>query len=207
MTKADPDDAVNTVEPPEDTARAGVSAKIGGPLGVVLGLGVAAATGVFLTEDGPPPSREAAPPYTIEDAAPTSGQNDPPARPPGLVQPEQLGQPMRPGGMPPPAPEIVVAFNDKSIGKPICDLFWTDKEAAREAFKAFAQSRPYLQGLRLKSVSYSDNFILELEDPRAPVGSSQLRALYGEATTRLRQSPEVKYAEPNSTAQPGKDEQ
>ena len=202
MTHADPDDAVMDDEPEEETAQAGLGTKVGGPLGVVLGLGLAVATGVFMTEDGPPSSQETAGsvPAVIEEVAPTAVMEN------GMVDTAQIGAPPRPGGMPPLPPEIVVAFNDKSKIKPICDLYWKDKDAARAAFVEFASDKPYLAGLRLKSVNYSDNLILELPGNGLAPGSGELRALYGAATKKLRAAPDVKYAEPNSTAQPGKDD-
>ncbi|MBF20294.1 MAG: hypothetical protein CME88_18165 [Hirschia sp.] len=206
MTKPDPDDAMTGIHAP--TAQDGTGSRVTGPLGVVLGLGVAAATGFFLSEDGPPPGEESRNRSTeIADqstAAPDPMSGSDTAS--GVVSPTQMGAPPRPGGMPPVSPEIVVKFKDSAEVKEICNLFWKDKAAAQEAFAAFIANKPYLEGLQLKRATYSNELVLDLSGIDAEPGSSELRSRYYEATRKLRESPDVSYAEPNATARPGKDD-
>ena len=62
------------------------------------------------------------------------------------------------------------------------------------------------EGLQLKRATYSNELVLDLSGIDAEPGSSELRSRYYEATRKLRESPDVSYAEPNATAQPGKDD-
>ena len=197
MTKADPDDIVEAVEPAKGEAEGDdKTTTVVGPIGVVLGLAGAMVAGLFLTEEGPPAGEAVS--ESQADASPEEGR-------PGVVLPSQMGQPTISLQRPPIAPEIVVKFQDSTEIKEICDLFWRDKEAAKERFRAFAEGKPFLQGLHLARATYSNEVVLVLQRPDLKPGSRELRSLYFDATSRLRQSPNIKYAEPNSTAQPGKD--
>ncbi len=120
----------------------------------------------------------------------------------GGVQPAQNPA----GGMPPkfgPAPEIVVMLkNDKEADR-ICDIFWKDKAAGRAEFDKLFQGQAGLTNLRLKRVSYSNEFVVDL-NPDKVDARSDLKSEYMDAVKRLKKLQNIAYAEPNATAQPGK---
>ncbi|MEM6627936.1 MAG: hypothetical protein AAF719_14660 [Pseudomonadota bacterium] len=99
-----------------------------------------------------------------------------------------------------PPPEIVVKFKDDTQIKPIADLFWKDKAAARAKFDALKARSPALKNLYLARVTYSGEVVL-VHDEDMP--ADKLRRATLDAAARLKADPNISYAEPNATAQPG----
>ncbi len=166
-----------------------------GPIGAGLGLVAAVAAGFFLSEP-------------VDETAET-GPQSPDVRPTGLVIAEQIGS--LGGGTPPPhriPPEIVVKFKGELGGlcKDIADQFWADPEGARLRFADLAGQTEALKGLGLKRATYSNELVLELLVVPQGADIRDIKRLYLDAVKRLESSPDVSYAEPNSTAQPGKDD-
>ncbi len=120
----------------------------------------------------------------------------------GSVQPSQNTVGRMPSKLG-PAPEIVVMLkNDKEADR-ICDIFWKDKAAGRVEFDKLFQDHSELANLRLKRVSYSNEFVVDL-DPDKVDANSDLKSEYTDAVKHLKKLQNIAYAEPNATAQPGK---
>lgn len=131
------------------------------------------------------------------DPAQTTGQTTGQASPgPGLpgVAFDQSPAATRPAmGM-----EIVVKFKDDAKVKDMIDAFWRDPAAAKQRFETFKAGKPEFAGLKLDRVTYSNELVLI--DTQA--GEARLPAMR-EIAARLNGLPDVSYAEPNLTAQPG----
>ncbi len=105
-----------------------------------------------------------------------------------------------PGATPPAmAMEIVVKFKDDAPVKDIIDAFWRDEGAARARFESFKAGKAEFAGLKLERVTYSNELVLG--DANGG-GAARLAALR-EIAAKLSSRPDVAYAEPNMTAQPG----
>ncbi len=111
---------------------------------------------------------------------------------PGVAQTQSPGA----HGAPELGVEIVVKFKDDGVVKDITDLFWRDQGAAQSRFSSFKRRWPELSSVRLARVTYSNELVLVAAGNASP---QEMRNLAG----RIQQMPEVSYAEPNSTAQPG----
>ncbi|WP_018997262.1 hypothetical protein [Hirschia maritima] len=102
-----------------------------------------------------------------------------------------------------PPPEIVIKLKDKDEADRICDMFWKDEEAGRKEFDKAFKNKPELANLRLKRVTYSNEFVVDII-PTLDKPPSDIKPLYAKAVKHLSKLPNVAYAEPNATAQPGK---
>ncbi len=134
----------------------------------------------------------------LETAAGSSPQATPPE--PGSAIPGiQFDQ--SPGAaLPGQEMEIVVKFKDDAKVKDIVDTFWKDAAAARSKFEAFKRGRPDMAGTTLDRVTYSNELVLV----HAGGGSAAQRlATMRDIANRLSAAPDISYAEPNMTAQPG----
>jgi hypothetical protein len=94
--------------------------------------------------------------------------------------------------------EIVVKFKDDAKVKDMIDAFWRDPAAAKQRFEAFKSGKPEFSDLKLDRVTYSNELVLI----DAQGGAARLPAMR-EIAARLNSLPDVSYAEPNMTAQPG----
>lgn len=128
-----------------------------------------------------------------EPAAANAGyaQPQPPPATPGIAQNQAQGR-----GAPEMGVEIVVKFKDDSMVKDITDLFWRDQGAAQARFSSFKRRWDELAPVRLARVTYSNELVLVAAGNASPDEMRQIARQIG-------QMPEVSYAEPNSTAQPG----
>lgn len=115
-----------------------------------------------------------------------------PAQMPKISNKPRLGLP----------PEIVIKLKDKTEAKRICDMFWKNKEAGRLEFRKAIADRPELSGLQLKRVTYSNEFVVDIA-PLPELSASDLKSKYAQAVKSLKNLPNIAYAEPNATAQPG----
>ncbi len=121
----------------------------------------------------------------------------------GNAQPQQMAQVGMAQGRLGPPPEIVVMLKDAKEADRICDIFWKDKSAGRAEFKALFAAYPELADLNLKRVTYSNEFVLDL-DANGENKSEEMKSEYSKAINSLKALPNIAYAEPNATAQPGK---
>ncbi len=96
--------------------------------------------------------------------------------------------------------EIVVKFKDDGKVKDIIDAFWKDQASARAKFDALKARRPEFANLKLDRVTYSNELVL-VDDGAAPA-AQRLPAMRGLAA-KLKDVPDISYAEPNMTAHPG----
>ncbi|MFC7292256.1 hypothetical protein ACFQS8_11555 [Hirschia litorea] len=121
----------------------------------------------------------------------------------GNAQPEQMAQIGMAQGRLGPPPEIVVKLKDAQEADRICDIFWKDKNAGRAAFKSMFADKPDLAKVQLKRVTYSNEFVLDLysDDEKT---STDMGSEYSKVIKSLKALPSIAYAEPNATAQPGK---
>jgi hypothetical protein len=111
-----------------------------------------------------------------------------------------VAQTQTPGSRPAMGVEIVVKFKDDAKVKDIIDAFWKDQASAQAKFEAFARGKPMFAGLKLGRVTYSNELVLidetgQINDAR----SAAMRAI----AAKLKDSPDISYADPNMTAQPG----
>lgn len=137
------------------------------------------------------------PPATSEDSGAAFPQTAPQAGGPGSSLPGAAFD-QAPGAAPPAmAMEIVVKFKDDAKIKDIVDAFWRDQGSARSRFENFKAGKTEFSGLRLERVTYSNELVLVTESSSA--GLPAMR----EVASRLASHPDVAYAEPNMTAQPG----
>ena len=121
----------------------------------------------------------------------------------GPVSPAQIVKKNSQLGRLGPPPEIVIKLKDKTEADRICDMFWKDKVAGRKEFENAFKGMPELENLRLKRVTYSNEFVVDIE-PILDRPPSELKQLYAKTVKQLSSLPIVAYAEPNATAQPGK---
>lgn len=121
----------------------------------------------------------------------------------GTAQPQQLAQVGMAQGRLGPPPEIVVMLKDAKEADRICDIFWKDKPAGRAEFKVLFSGYPELADLNLKRVTYSNEFVLDLGGDGENI-SGDMKSEYSKAINSLKALPNIAYAEPNATAQPGK---
>jgi hypothetical protein len=121
---------------------------------------------------------------------------------PVRTHPAQIGVPKKAPKFLGPPPEIVVKFKDAKVSE-ICDMYWKNKDGARERFAQFADKTPGLEGLRLKRVTYSNEVVLDFGDGLEQ-NRDAIKSKFGNAVKSLRGLSSVSYAEPNSTAHPGK---
>jgi hypothetical protein len=192
------------------------------PLGVVavavvgaLGMAVVAARApeddvAVAGASGAPAAAPAAPVTNIAPAAPDD--RPPPSPAPPARDDRQVdarpNTPARPSPPPAPAPsaagrpgsgaQIVVKFRDGPAVKEIVDLYWKDQAAARARFERFRAGRDDLAGLTLERVTYSNELVLRAESAPGEAVKT-MRAL----AAKLGASPDISYAEPDLTAQPG----
>jgi hypothetical protein len=161
-------------------------------------LGLVAAI-VGLTMLGSESSEETA---TVEQASvgapatPAATSPEPGSSIPGVA----FDQTQTPGSRPAMSVEIVVKFKDDAKVKDIIDAFWKDQASAQQKFEAFKRGKPMFAGLKLGRVTYSNELVLidetgQINDAR----SAAMRAI----AARLKDSPDISYADPNMTAQPG----
>jgi hypothetical protein len=137
------------------------------------------------------PASVAAPEQPVATAAPEPGSSIP-----GVA----FDQAQAPGARPAMGVEIVVKFKDDAKVKDIIDAFWKDQASAQAKFDAFKRGKPAFAGLKLGRVTYSNELVLidetgQINDAR----STAMRAI----AARLKDNPEISYADPNMTAQPG----
>ncbi|MBI1361333.1 MAG: hypothetical protein GC155_13735 [Alphaproteobacteria bacterium] len=143
-----------------------------------------------------------APVPDVETPLADAPQDTPKATPPGpgsAIPGVQFDQ--SPGAaLPGQDMEIVVKFKDDAKVKDIVDTFWKDAGAARAKFNAFKRNRPEMSDVTLDRVTYSNELVLV----HAGGGSAAQRlAAMRDIAKRLAAAPDVSYAEPNMTAQPG----
>ncbi len=188
------------MEDPKHSQSTSLMASVAAGLGVVVAVGC----GFFLSE--PVDSFDDSPVASATAKQENSASQEFQPRM-GEVQPAQviIGGGGRPPGMPLPEPEIVVKFKNMPVAKEICDLYWKDKAAAQEKFKSTIGAHAGLGDLRLKRVTYSNELVLDMDGPTGPL-NGEMRDKYRQAIEGLRSMPETSYAEPNSTAHPGKDQ-
>lgn len=93
--------------------------------------------------------------------------------------------------------ELVVKFKDDGRIKDIVDAFWRDPASARTRFEAFRAGKAEFSGLTLERVTYSNELVLVSTD-----AGLRLPAMR-EIAAKVSGHPDVAYAEPNMTAQPG----
>ena len=132
---------------------------------------------------------------STEQATSSAGYSQPQKPPgsgvPGIAQNQAQGR-----GAPEMGVEIVVKFKDDGMVKDITDLFWRDQGAAQTRFSSFKRRWDVLAPVRLARVTYSNELVLVAAGNTSPDEMRQIAREIG-------QLPEVSYAEPNSTAQPG----
>ncbi len=132
---------------------------------------------------------------STEQATASAGYAQPQQPPgsgvPGIAQNQAQGR-----GAPEMGVEIVVKFKDDGMVKDITDLFWRDQGAAQTRFSSFKRRWDVLAPVRLARVTYSNELVLVAAGNTSADEMRQIARDIG-------QLPEVSYAEPNSTAQPG----
>lgn len=119
---------------------------------------------------------------------------------PGTSMPGVAFDQAQTGGRPAMGVEIVVKFKDDAKVKDIIDAFWKDQASAQAKFEVFKRGKPAFAGLKLGRVTYSNELVLidetgQINDAR----STAMRAI----AARLKDNPDISYADPNMTAQPG----
>lgn len=105
--------------------------------------------------------------------------------------------------------EIVVKFKDDAKVKDIIDAFWRDQASAKAKFETFKAGKAAFAGLKLDRVTYSNELVLVAAPPSSGAGAAaapapgDARAAMRAIAAKLAAHPDVAYAEPNMTAQPG----
>lgn len=95
--------------------------------------------------------------------------------------------------------EIVVKFKDDAKIKDMLDGFWRDPVAAKKRFEEFKAGQSEFAGLKLDRVTYSNELVLVDSEGGGEARLAAMRSI----AARLQGHPDISYAEPNLTAQPG----
>lgn len=167
-------------------------------MAMVCGLFTAFGCGILMSEPAGSFDVHAEVPIAETEVIPTAYQQVQT----GQVHTAQMAMAKRPPRMGPP-PEIVVKLKAKDEAKRVCDMFWKDNEAGRAEFQKMIKGKPELKGLRLKRVTYSNEFVLDFGPTEEKI-TPALKSRYRNAVKYLGALPNIAYAEPNVTAQPGR---
>lgn len=162
-------------------------------LAIVTGLVAVSLTSPDSTPSGA--STLETPPAATAPPQPAAGQ--PQASGPGPAVPGVAFDQAPGAGPPAMGVELVVKFKDDGRIKDIVDAFWRDPASARSRFEAFRAGKAEFSGLTLERVTYSNELVLVSTD-----AGLRLPAMR-EIAAKVSGHPDVAYAEPNMTAQPG----